>query len=322
MLHLLEESDPSPVFNLQKKYLPIPKAIKSAYNFYDLRSENIYYRHALYQKPPVGKIEIVYQNDYIQFIYLIAGKCVNCFTASGKSLFSLSQGEFALFHHKKNQNRLIEICDDSKTELCIINISLDFFNATLKSNEILKNAFQKISNNQYFTQININLDILECIKKINTIDEIEKGLSYTYLEIKAQELILLSYQQYFNQFLQSRNNIDPDIYQKMIIISEFLNENIAKEHSLKNLSSLICTNTAYLKINFKKVFNKTVFEFLNALRMQRAKDLIKNQKLSIAETANLVGYKHATHFTSAFKKFYGVLPSAVNKLFALILFAI
>jgi AraC-like DNA-binding protein len=46
--------------------------------------------------------------------------------------------------------------------------------------------------------------------------------------------------------------------------------------------------------------------------MEKAKELILEKNYNIAETSYSVGYKHAQHFTVAFKKMYGYLPSELN----------
>jgi AraC-like DNA-binding protein len=52
--------------------------------------------------------------------------------------------------------------------------------------------------------------------------------------------------------------------------------------------------------------------------MERSKKMLLNDKIKIAEVAEKLGYSHATHFTSAFKKYFGYLP---NKLRLLVLIA-
>ncbi len=46
----------------------------------------------------------------------------------------------------------------------------------------------------------------------------------------------------------------------------------------------------------------------------KAKQLLLNWELSIAQIADQLGYKHATHFTAAFKKNTGELPKEFQKL--------
>lgn len=42
--------------------------------------------------------------------------------------------------------------------------------------------------------------------------------------------------------------------------------------------------------------------------MTKAKDLLRGTQMPIYQIAEDVGYKNATHFSAAFKKYYGELP--------------
>lgn len=70
-------------------------------------------------------------------------------------------------------------------------------------------------------------------------------------------------------------------------------------------------NDFKLKSGFKQLYGNTVFGYLGNLRMEVALRLLKEQK-SVRLVAEEIGYKNPQHFTAAFKKKYGVLPSQVN----------
>ena len=72
------------------------------------------------------------------------------------------------------------------------------------------------------------------------------------------------------------------------------------------------TNQQTLKKGFKELFGTTIWGYYNNLRMETAKDLLINQEKSIAEVADNIGYKNPQHFTVAFKKKYGILPSILK----------
>ncbi|WP_317044780.1 AraC family transcriptional regulator [Olleya sp. Bg11-27] len=57
------------------------------------------------------------------------------------------------------------------------------------------------------------------------------------------------------------------------------------------------------------MFSTTIFKDISCLRMEEAKLLILEEKFTIAVAAYHVGCKHHQHFTVAFKKIYGYVPS-------------
>ena len=64
------------------------------------------------------------------------------------------------------------------------------------------------------------------------------------------------------------------------------------------------------QLAFKQVYGTTVYEYLKALRMNRALLMLNNSDLSISAVAEAVGYTNAGHFAGLFKKLYGLTPKA------------
>lgn len=82
--------------------------------------------------------------------------------------------------------------------------------------------------------------------------------------------------------------------------------------SIAELAPIAGLNTSKLKQSFKKVHSTTIFKFITRLRMEMAKEMISREKRSVSEAAYEVGYKNPQHFTVAFKKYYGFLPSSLT----------
>jgi AraC-like DNA-binding protein len=93
------------------------------------------------------------------------------------------------------------------------------------------------------------------------------------------------------------------------IIAEMRNDP-GREYSIHDLSKLGCLNEHKLKLAFKSTLGKTAFTFLREVRMDRAAELLKNDRHSVIQVANEVGYSNASHFARAFKDRHGLLPKA------------
>ncbi len=87
-----------------------------------------------------------------------------------------------------------------------------------------------------------------------------------------------------------------------------LHEQYIAPPTLAELSRMIGLNEFKLKRGFKALFGTTVYGFVVERRMALARDLLAQKRFSIREIAEHVGYQHATHFTTAFKKYCGTLP--------------
>lgn len=65
--------------------------------------------------------------------------------------------------------------------------------------------------------------------------------------------------------------------------------------------------------SFKQHFGESPMNFVNSMRIDRAKELLKREDLNITEVALYVGFKDHGTFIKAFKKRTGLLPSEFKK---------
>ena len=64
----------------------------------------------------------------------------------------------------------------------------------------------------------------------------------------------------------------------------------------------------------RREVDMTFKEYLLHLRMSAAQDFLREEGLSIAETANRVGYFNISHFIKCFKAYTGMTPGEWKKL--------
>ena len=144
-----------------------------------------------------------------------------------------------------------------------------------------------------------------------------------FLESKVLELLMLQSSQ-FEQFKKSDSTyqLKKEELSKMQEVKEILTENIDTQFSLRTLAHMVGTNEYNLKRDFKIAFGTTVFGYLNQYKMEQAKTMLIEKDITIAELSGKMGYKYATHFTSAFKKYFGYLPNKLKSVkLSLLIFA-
>jgi AraC-like DNA-binding protein len=96
-------------------------------------------------------------------------------------------------------------------------------------------------------------------------------------------------------------------------IHEYLTKNFSEEHSLKGLAKTYGLNEFSLKKGFKSLYGKTVFDFLFELRMNHARRMLVEEGKLICEVSREIGYKNPNHFSTAFKKKFGMNPIALRQ---------
>lgn len=82
--------------------------------------------------------------------------------------------------------------------------------------------------------------------------------------------------------------------------------------TLPELARLVCLNEVKLKTGFRALFGSSVYAYLRTKRLETARDLLLHHRLSVTEAAVRVGYSNASKFAAAFRKQFGIAPSAVR----------
>lgn len=94
-----------------------------------------------------------------------------------------------------------------------------------------------------------------------------------------------------------------------IDILDFLNENYMYDLSMEEIASYTGRSLATFKRDFKKVSDLSPQKWIIRKRLQKAYELIRDDKRKVADACFDVGFKNRSHFTTAFKKQYGYSPS-------------
>ncbi len=90
---------------------------------------------------------------------------------------------------------------------------------------------------------------------------------------------------------------------------EYINENYQRDLSLDELSKELDISPYYFSKLFKEETGSNFLEYLTGLRIGRAKELLKDQTLSMKEICAQVGYSDPNYFSRIFKKNVGYTPT-------------
>jgi len=101
-------------------------------------------------------------------------------------------------------------------------------------------------------------------------------------------------------------------YLALVKVEAHIRTNLKEPLKILELAEIAGFNATKLKRDFKKVYDMRVVKYITALRMEVAKSLITQDGMSIAHAAYEVGYANPQHFTTAFKRNMGYLPSELK----------
>lgn len=113
--------------------------------------------------------------------------------------------------------------------------------------------------------------------------------------------------EYILKALRRRNTHNlSDIVKKAIhYMSEHYNENI----TLNDISNLVGVSVQYFSKLFKDEVGCNYVDWLNSLRINRAKELMSTTQMSIKEVGFHVGYNDPNYFSRIFKRYEGIAPT-------------
>ena len=197
-----------------------------------------------------------------------------------------------------------------------VNILPGLFQRYLPDNhdafEMFRTAIQQ-KKGKCLTQHNfpINPAMLYCIENIMHCQR--HGLfKRMYIESQVINLLMLQLEQISEHDCIAFHSLKKTDIEKMYTVKEVLEQSPLETYTLADLARQAGTNEFTLKKGFKELFGTTVFGYWHELKMKQARRLLTEHRLSVQEVAEQVGYKHAHHFSTAFKKRFGVLPSQLK----------
>ncbi len=183
------------------------------------------------------------------------------------------------------------------------------FNFSIGNSTDILNNFSFDGHIQDYQNTNLEKSIELFINAFCDMSEennMSKFICKQYFNILLSNLISykLTNNSVFNDNNKSTNKID-----KLYPVIDYLYENIHRNISVLEMSTICQISEKYFITYFKQVFGISPSKYHTKIKMEKAIDLILARKLSIKEIAYQLGFSDQYNFSTAFKKQYGVPPS-------------
>lgn len=231
-----------------------------------------------------------------------------------------TQGRYSLFHLPNIDGHLYDPKGQDLKSL-EIQFSKEWMikNATDTSrviyrflNDLITNTPSLLGNQTYVitpAMLRIIHDIYHCTYKGNIKKIFIEGSVMTLLGHILQEAI------------PTTNKVKPTALsnrerEAILFIKDKLTIEYQSTQSIEELALQAGMNRTKLQAGFKSLFQCTVHEYTIQTRMNKAYEILSNSSIygmNIAEVAKHIGYSHYNHFSNAFKKQFGITPSALTK---------
>ncbi len=147
----------------------------------------------------------------------------------------------------------------------------------------------------------------------------DKGLTDQFMISQYLQHMLLNYCNIYNEQLYSKtsklndntkNGVRMDIIKRIAMAKDFIISNHEKNIRLEDISSVACLSVSHLIRIFRLIYNKSPYQYLIQVRLERAKYHLRNSGSSIQEIVNLVGFENPSSFIRSFRTTYSITPGA------------
>jgi AraC-like DNA-binding protein len=103
-------------------------------------------------------------------------------------------------------------------------------------------------------------------------------------------------------------NIAPAVYKRIIAGKLYMDRHFQDPIDLGSISRKACISRFHFHRLFTQVYNKTPHQYLTRKRISLACELLNDEKLSVTEICNSIGFESMGSFSVLFKKEIGISP--------------
>jgi AraC family transcriptional regulator len=172
----------------------------------------------------------------------------------------------------------------------------------VSSDDIGVKAFKSGVRDYFKKPVNL-FELINSIENLLTVKRTSTGKRSTYGGNKE-----VTNNQYFE-------TINTDLPAHILRVVNLIQENFSQKLSLDILAKEANLSKYQFCRTFRNFVGLTPMEFVRVLRVQKSKELLRGNDLTISRVASEVGFPDVSSFGRAFKKISGMTPGAYRKSF-------
>jgi AraC-like DNA-binding protein len=272
---------------------------------------DLHYSYCKSKKPFVVRVEANEEATF-GFSFYVSGTAKNKFSCL-KDDFVTGTGQSGLFF-TPDISGSAEILAAEPLVAFSIQMTKQFFYTLIKREldripSCIQSVFEKSKNEPFHYISTISPSMQIALHQIRNCPY--KGLTKRlYLESRALELI--AYKLDECKAGETRNSkvviLRPNVLEGVHYVRELLEKDLENPPTLLDIAKAVEWSHTKLNYCFRAVYGTSVFGYLRDMRLNKAKNLLNEGKMSVTEVAYAIGYNSLSHFAVAFKRCFGVAP--------------
>lgn len=91
-------------------------------------------------------------------------------------------------------------------------------------------------------------------------------------------------------------------------VMEYIKSNYSRKITLEQIASCACLSSSHISALFRKQTGSTISAYINHVRIEKSKLLLRQPDIAIADVAAMCGFEDQSYFTRVFKSQTGISP--------------
>jgi two-component system response regulator YesN len=195
----------------------------------------------------------------------------------------------------------------------------------LQINEVIKltgDIYEMLTggnNQQYYRFVCIHQfvrfrELLVSMNKADVFIGVDSMIENELLRLPGNEEILTWYRQKLREYANMLAiDTQPRVKHVVEKTEEYIRCNYMCNITLHDVSAQVFVSPQYLSRIFHSEKGVSFIEYLNLYRIDKAKELLRQQDMSITEVAAQAGYNDYKYFSNVFKRYTGITPRDFRK---------
>lgn len=247
-------------------------------------------------------------HKHLEFLYVMKGKAK--FECNSNILLA-SAGDLVVVNSNDLHNG-INLSDDLYYYAIIIDPNLLHSHSV---DAVETKYITPLTQNQILIRNMIKQDpkIRTCILAI--VDEMRRREFGYELSVKSYLYQLLAHLiRHYVERVLSENDHSTRIknLERFTPVFQYIEQNHQKEITVDHLAQIAGLSRYHFSRLFKELTNKTITEYINKIRIDKAEYLLRNTTMSVSEVALASGFNDIYYFSKIFKKTRQIAPSELR----------
>ena len=249
-------------------------------------------------------IETTHYHNNFEIIFITKG--TSTFLIENKKIIT-KKNSIVLISNLENHSMTIH---ETPYERYVVNL-----NNLLKINLLPSEIYTKTLQNRpedfpYIFEFNDDdAHIITQILNLLLKEKSSEQFSDHHESLLINQLLIMVFRSNPDFFKNTKSDFENTIYK----IQDYINKNYKEEINLDLIENKFYINKYEVSRNFKKITGYNFKTYLILVRLSRAKDLLVNSNLTIAEISSEVGYNSESLFVRMFKKYEDTTPTRYRR---------